>query len=360
MKQIRRLELTYIPSTYWNEPLSRFELISEGKQLPQNSSFFLLWIPFNQSEEKLIEYIKLKFPIIPAKKLLTCNINLAVPFDLSKSPTSKKSSREFFEVSIHKGKIIPISPAVKLLYQLEIMESLDRSITHFSNSIITWAFLTKLVFELLNKGQFVPALESITTNRYIGQWHLLLKSQNDRYRFKAILSNSSWSAFCLPTNFLQDNGKIKSDSLWHPSYIFSIFLNNVGDSLIRSILNKNKFQTLKEFYSTEIKREKDMDFKLGWDYKFLQALIRKDPIFNVEEFSETILPALIKNWTQSAQGFTLKHNFVFNIELQYPKKPEDDWFLLFYLSLQDGGIIIPLNEIWGGNNINQKEILKLF
>ena len=191
MKQINKLELTYIPSTYWNEPLSRFELISEGKQLPQNSSFFILWIPSNQSEEKLIDHIELKFPTIPAKKLLTCNINLAVPFHLLESTTNKESSRKFFEVSIHTVKIIPISPAVKLLYQLEIMESLDRSIIHFSNSIITWAFLTKLIFELLNKGQFVPVLESITSKRYIGQWHLLLKSQNDRYRFKAILSNSS-------------------------------------------------------------------------------------------------------------------------------------------------------------------------
>ncbi|GAH34761.1 unnamed protein product, partial [marine sediment metagenome] len=225
---------------------------------------------------------------------------------------------------------------------------------HFSNSIITWAFLTKLIFELLNKGQFVPVLESITSNRYIGQWHLLLKSQNDRYRFKAILSNSSWAAFCLPINFLRENGKIKSDGLWHPSYIFSIFLNNVGDSLIRSTLNKSKFQTFKEFYNTEIKKEQDPDFKLGWDYKFLKALINKDPKFNVEEFSETILPTLIKNWTQSAQGFALKHDFAFNIELQYPKKPEDDWILLFYLSLQDGALTISLNDLWKGNKITQK------
>ncbi len=360
MKQINKLELTYIPPTYWNEPLSRFELISEGKKLPQNSSFFLLWIPSNQSEEKVIEYIEMKFPTIPAKKLLTCNINLAVPFHLLESTTNKTSPREFFEVTIHTGKIIPISPAVKLLYQLEIMESLDRSITHFSNSIKTWAFLTKLLFELLNKGQFVPVLELMTTNQYIGQWDLLLKTQNDRDRFKTIVSNSSWSAFCLPINFLRKNGRIKTNGLWHPSYIFSIFFNNVGDSLIRSTLIKSKFQTFKEFYSTEIKRDQDQGFKLGWDYKFLKSLIRKDSNFNIEEFSETILPTLIKNWTQSAQGFAPKHAFVFNIELQYPKKPEGDWFLIFYLSLQDGAITIPLNELWRGGSIKQKEFLKLF
>ncbi|KKN05556.1 hypothetical protein LCGC14_1086170 [marine sediment metagenome] len=360
MNQINNLELTYIPSTYWNEPSSRFELISKGKQLPQNYSFFLLWMPSNQSEKELTENIELKFPSIPAKKLLSCTINLAIPLHSLKTNINKSTSREFFEVSLHIGKIMPITPAVKVLYQLEIKESLDRSIKHHSNSIKTWSFLTKLVFELLNKGQFVPVLEPITANQYISQWHLLLKSENDRNRFKTILSNSPWSAFCLPINFFRENGNIKTNGLWHPSYIFSIFMDNVGDYLIRSTLNKSKFQTFKDFYSTEIKKEVDPDFKLGWDYKFLKALIRKDPKFNVEEFYETILPILIKNWTQSAQGFMLKYGFNFNLELKYPNKPENDWFLIFYLSLQDGANTIPLNEIWEGYDSKKNEILKLF
>jgi len=93
---------------------------------------------------------------------------------------------------------------------------------------------------------------------------------------------------------------------------------------------------------------------LGWDYKFLKALIRKDPSFKVEEFYETILPTLIKNWTQSAQGLTLKHGFTFNLELKYPKKPEDDWPLSFYLSSQDSTKSIPLNELWEGSSIEKK------
>ncbi|GAI69758.1 unnamed protein product, partial [marine sediment metagenome] len=50
MKLVNKLELIYIPAPYWNEPLSGFELISKGKQLPRNSSFFLLWNPANPSE----------------------------------------------------------------------------------------------------------------------------------------------------------------------------------------------------------------------------------------------------------------------------------------------------------------------
>jgi len=54
MKFVNKLELIFIPSSYWNEPLSGFELISKGTELPRNSSFFLLWNPVNPSEKELI------------------------------------------------------------------------------------------------------------------------------------------------------------------------------------------------------------------------------------------------------------------------------------------------------------------
>ena len=360
MKLTDKLELTYIPTAYWNEPSSGFELITKGKQLPINTNFFLLWSLSLQSDDKLIESIKLTFPSIPANKLLSCRINLASPYNLSGKNNQKNSEKEYYKVSSLIGKIMPISPAIKVLYQLEIIESMDRNIRHYSNSIKTWAFLTKLIFEQLNKGQFIPVLEPFADKKYLGQWCLLLKTPNDNFRFKTILDNSSWPAFCLPINFIHDNGAIKTNSLWHPSYLFSIFMDKVGDQLIRSTLKKSKFQTFSEFYSTEISKEKDLDFKLGWDYKFLKALIRNDPIFKIEEYYETILPALITNWTQSAQGFTLKHGFTFNLELKYPKNPEDDWPLLFNLSLQDDAKSIPLNDLWDRNGVKKKEIQKFF
>jgi len=358
MKLTNKLELTYIPATYWNKPLSEFELISKGKRLPTNTNFFLLWSSSHQSENELTGSIRLTFPSIPANKLLSCKINLAIPFNLLNKNKQKSSEKGFFKVSTLTGKIMPISPAIKLLYQLEIIESTDRNVKQYSNSIKTWAFLTKLIFELLNKGQFVPVLEPFAEKKYISQWRLLLKSQNDNTRFKTILSNSSWPSFCLPINFIHDNGSIKTDGLWHPSYLFSIFLDKVGDFLIRSTLKESKFQTFSEFYSTEIKKEEDPNFKLGWDYKFLKSLIRKDPSFKVEEYYETILPTQITNWTQSAQGFTLKHGFAFNIELKYPKKSEDDWPLIFNLSLQNSDKTMPLNEIWEGHSVQNKEFRK--
>jgi hypothetical protein len=118
MKLVNKLELIYIPASYWNQPLSGFELISKAKQLPRNSSFFLLWNPTNPSEKELTERIKLSFPTIPANKLLTCKINFAVPAHSLKADIDMKSSTQFFEVSSFIGKIMPIAPTVKLLFQL--------------------------------------------------------------------------------------------------------------------------------------------------------------------------------------------------------------------------------------------------
>ncbi len=356
----KKLELLYIPTTYWNEPSSGFELLSKGKNLPQNTNFFLLWIPLNESEKKLVEQIKLILPSIPPDKLLSCKINLAIPSNLKNAKEMGKSSEKFFEIITHFGKIIPISPATKLLYQLEIIENPDRTKVPFSNSIKTWAFLTKLVFELLNKGQFVPVLEPTTEKLYTSKWQLILKSQYDRDRFNFILKNSSWSSFCLPNNFFHEEGVLKTNGLWHPSYIFSAFMDSVGDFLIRSILHKGNFQTFEEFYSSEIKKETNPDFRLSWDYKLLKGLIKKDPIFKVDEFYETILPIIIKNWTQSAHGFQLKSNFTLTLELKYPEQIEDDWLLTFSLLFQNNPKKIPLNEIWEGSDRFKKEISKVF
>ncbi|MFX1312657.1 MAG: DEAD/DEAH box helicase [Promethearchaeota archaeon] len=360
MKFGNKLELLYVPATYWNEPFSNFELISKENQLPQNTNFFLLWIPLNQSEKKLIEQIKLIFPMIPTKKLLTCKINLAIPPSLTKVKENNKSSKKYYDIITHIGKIIPISPATKLLYQLEIIINPDRSKLQYTNSIKTWAFLTKLLFELLNKGQFVPVIEPTTEKLYTCKWRLILKSQYDKDRFNSILNKSFWSAFCLPTNFFHEEDILKTDGLWHPSYIFSTFLDDVGDHLIRSILYKANFQTFKEFYSTEIKKEVNPDYIVNWDYKFIKGLIKKESIFNVDEFYETVLPILIRNWTQYAYGFQLKHDLAINLELKYPDEIEGDWPLILSLLIQNSSKKIPLNEIWDGIKLKKDEFAIFF
>ena len=361
MKFGNKLELIFIPFSYWNEALSGFKLTSKGPDLPSDSNFFVLWIPSNSSEDVLSKQIAEIFPGIPVKKLISCNINLA--FNLLKIThnSQEENSAASHEISSCIGKIIPISPAVKLLFQMEILDDSARGIEHYSNSIRTWSFLTKLVFELLNKGQFIPSLEPNNNNNkgYYGRWKLLLKSQNDRDRLQTILKRASWKSFCIPSDFIPFNSGYKTSGLWHPSYLFTFYIDTVGDYLVRSTLNKMKFRTFSEFYSKELKKEETPDYRPGWDYKFLKSLITKDSNFTIQSFHETILPVLIKNWTQSARGFTLKHGFVFNLELKYPENPESDWPLVFYISFQDGAQNIPLEELWGENNQKVLKNLKI-
>lgn len=359
MKYGNKLELIFIPSSYWNEPLSGFTLSSKGQDLPNDSNFFILWIPSNNSEEILSKQITEIFPSVPIKKLLSCTINLAVPPTITTHNSQQNALLSYYEISPSIGKIIPIGPAVKLLFQMEILDHLDRGVKHYSNSIRTWSFLTKLVFELLNKGQFIPSLETKKNEGYNGKWKLLLKSQHDKDRLQTILKKALWSSFCIPINFIRFNGTYKTNGLWHPSYLFSFFIDASGDFLIRSTLNKMKFRTFNEFYSKEVKKERNPDYRPDWDYKFLKSLITKDSNFTIQSFHETILPILIKNWTQSARGFTLKHGFVFNLELRYPKAAESDWPLVFYVSFQDGIQNIPLHELWQENNQKKLERLKI-
>ena len=359
MKFDNKLELIFIPSSYWNEPLSGFKLSSKGADLPPDSNFFILWIPSNDSEEVLSKQIKEIFPSIPVEKLLSCKINFAIPPLITTDDSKQKISPNYYEISSCIGKIIPIGPAIKLLFQMEIIDNKDRGIKHYSNSIKTWSFLTKLVFELLNKGQFIPILEPSKNNEYNSRWNLLLKSQNDKDRFQTIMKRSSWSAFCIPINFIQFNGTHKTNGLWHPSYLFSFFMDAIGDYFIRSTLNKMNFNTFNEFYSKDLKKERSPGYRAGWDYKFLKSLIMKDSNFKIQSFHETVLPILIKNWTHSARGFTLKQGFIFNLELKYPKTPKSDWSLIFYLSFQDGTQNIPLHELWEDNNQKKLNHLKI-
>ncbi|TFG13542.1 MAG: hypothetical protein EU535_04705, partial [Promethearchaeota archaeon] len=127
------LQLNFIPAQYWNTSLSNFKLIDKGKPLPKDANFFILWSTSDSSEVELIDKINYIFPNVPVDRLRTCKINLAFPLD-----------DHFFQIQDTIGKIMPIPPGINLLYQLQILESNNRSLTFYSNSIKTYAFLTKL------------------------------------------------------------------------------------------------------------------------------------------------------------------------------------------------------------------------
>ncbi len=350
MKPNSNLQLTYILSSYWNADISEFSVYPKKTKIPQDTNFFILWIPNNPTEEHLISKIKETFPKIPIDSLISCNINLAI-----------YNENNFVVQKIY-AKILPIIPAARLLNQLEIYESeeINKSSIKYNNSIITWALLTKLVFEMLNRSNFIPSLEKKTEVNFKGNWHIFLKNQYDNERFKKIIENCSWEAHNLPANFriLKNSSNLEekyyTEELWHPSFLFTNYMNTIGDLLIRFILKSKKFGTFEEFYNPEILKEKKRDLNLSWDYKFLKSLLKKDNIFKISRFHETIIPKLINNWTNTTQISTTRFGISLILKLDYPKNNQNEWLLKFYISSQNTDDLISLDEFWRGKNIGNK------
>ncbi|MBN1214745.1 MAG: DEAD/DEAH box helicase [Candidatus Lokiarchaeota archaeon] len=344
------LQLTYIPSDYWNHELSKFSLFSNTKEIPKNSNFFILWIEESNSEEDIVLNISQTFPEIPVDNLMSCYINLAI------------LKKDYFIIKRINSKILPIIPASRLLNKLEIYDinTHNKSESSLSNSVITWALLTKLNFELLSQGNFVPHFKKETDSVFKCEWQILLKTKKDHDRFNYILNNSSWQAFNIPASYKYQNKSNKSrriqytDELWHNSYIFSHYIKNLGDSLIRYILKSTNFHSLDEFYNIDILKEKNREFNLSWDYKFLKSLINKNNSFNISKLHESIIPKLINNWADSIQLSIAKYGIRLTIQLEYPEKDKHNWILKFYISTGDSIELVSLQDFWLGNKNVEK------
>ncbi|TFF99837.1 MAG: DEAD/DEAH box helicase [Promethearchaeota archaeon] len=357
----KELQLTFIPSKYWNETSSEFSLIDTKKKIPSDSDFFLIWTAANNSPEYLERQMKKKLVKIPVDKLLSCHLNLALLNQL------QNGINNFVLQKVY-GKILPLLPASRFLNNLEIFEPSqeENNSPDISGSIKTWALLTKFIFELLNRGNFVPFLKSVTKKKYNGQWRLLLKTKYDNIRFTTILRNSPWTAYNLPYSIKLENNSSNDfegaliKNLWHPSYLYSLYIDKVGDSLIRSILKKQKFRTFDQYYNSEIQKDKRREHDLSWDYKFLKSLLSKDPSFTFTQFHETIVPKLIRNWINIESISSLKQGIELAIKLNYPQNGEDQWPLNLFLSVQNGQNLILLSKLWKGEESINSEILTRF
>jgi len=358
---INGLQLTYIPSKYWTDQMSDFSLVKGKNKIPSNTDFFLIWVPSNNTPEYLEAQMKKQLKGIPVDKLFSCNINLAF---------SKSSRKKDGKLTLHKtyGKILPLLPASRFLNNLEIFQTTeeDRSLPELSRSLKTWALLTKFIFELLNRGSFIPLLTKVSEKKYNGQWRLILKTKYDNTRFTKILQNSIWTAYNLPNSikldYSVDSGfeGAEVDNLWHPSYLYSLYINKIGDVLIRSILNKKKFRAFNQYYNSEMQKDKRGEYDLAWDYKFLKSLLNKDPSFTITQFHERIVPKLIKNWINIGNISSLQQGIELAIKVNYPAKGEDKWPLNLYLSLHNGQNLIPMSQIWRGEFNGNSELLNRF
>ncbi|MHA1803605.1 MAG: DEAD/DEAH box helicase [Promethearchaeota archaeon] len=349
-KEIEPLHLTYIPSIFWNSSLSGFKLLNTSSNLPKNADFFIFWTESLNSEVELSTHVKYYFPQIPIEKLLTCRINLVKINQIhqEKKENKKKSSKatKYLRVRPTITKIIPIIPGIKILYKINLQEEAKINGIPLSNSIKTYSLLTKLIFELLSRGSFIPILKEKKENLFEGRWHLLLKTELDTERFNLIVKNSRWQAFNLPVNIIEverdpnaRNHVLKSEGTWHPRYLFSIYLDNIGNYLIKYFLNKRNFRYFTDYYGHLEKQAARGDLGVSnWGYKFLKSVIKVDAEFPIIKFHETIIPNIIKNWTKFSRILSQKErNVVFNVHLELPEKDgsEDTWPLRFSLNIRD-------------------------
>jgi len=354
------LQLTFIPPKYWKNSSSGFKLISIGKEPPNNVGFFIFWISPNENKNwkmDLTQEIKRVFPSIPAEKLLTCKIRLALG-DILHQETKSDS---LLKTSLIEGKIIPIPPAIRVLFPLQIVNLQDRShkFISYSNSIKTWAFLTKFTLELLSRGNFIPTLKKIDSKHYEGMWNVIFKTQLDHQRFQKILNNAPWISYNLPINFISSKkDEFKTTGIWHPSFLFAEYMNLVADFLIRDSLKSKFYKKFSNLYDSdldELENACNLDENNPWDLRFLNSCIGKNRIFEITRFCDTPIPGILQNWVQQTQGFSFALGVLFTFRLEYPKSPKSDWKLGVYIQpLHDLNCFIALSEVWNGN-VTQKE-----
>src|SRR6056297_799388 len=223
------LQLTFVPPEYWVKSEDYFQFVVEGAKgiqysgrnpkIPKDVGFFVIWQDGSKKEKQsnILETekkIAISFPKVPAKKLLSCKIKLA----FCEGTVVDTNSNKVRVKSIY-GKIIPIPPMSQLLFGLKLLRNEDRrkSATVYSDSVKTWAFLTKFSVELLSRGCFVPELAPSPVTyqethqetqisyykvyeRLMGAWRTTLRSLNDWDRFNSIVQNSPWIAYNLPIN----------------------------------------------------------------------------------------------------------------------------------------------------------------
>ncbi len=351
------LQLSYIPSKYWTNPLSGFELLNKDTKLPENADFFIFWSDQLSTETQLSKLLNFTFPEIPVQKLLTCRINLAVtPEHYKKTEeieTLSLNDKDVFYVNPHVGKIIPILPAIKILYKLKIIKESNLGEGNLSESIKTWSYLTKLIFELITRGNFIPILEQEEPKLYEGKWQLILKTASDNERFNAIINESHWLTYNLPADFIEVTSKgrekdipFMTSGLWHPLYLYTLFLDQVGNYLIRYFLNKSEFRAFEDYYGMDKIKTPEESKPFDWDFKFLNSLVGKNSDFPISTFHDTIIPKIIRNWVNISQIFQANRQVLFNIKLNLPENSNTDWPLAFSIKLRNNNKEFGIMEAW--------------
>ena len=293
------LQLTFIPPKFWTRKSSRFQVIPKGKSLPKESGFFFLWHSSSNDLSEIEQQISKIFPKIPVKRLLSGSIRIAQD---NKEKQLEKPMK-FFKITQTKGKIMPLLPAIKILFSLNITDSKDRSHRNrtYSDSIKTWVFLTKFTIELLSRGNFIPYLNQISELEYKGQWKVIFKTQQDHNRINKLISNSVWASYPLPIDFIpskNNENQYFTSGLWHPSYLFAQYIDMIADLMIRSSITEKFLEKTANRYNYEFANQEEFenacsdDETSPWDLRFLTACVGKSNKFQINRFCDTPIPGI--------------------------------------------------------------------
>ncbi len=397
-----QLQLTYIPPAFWVNPRTGFKILSPNAPPPPHSiGFFFLWLPEREGTDKekvakLEDLSRKTFPQIPITKLITAQIRLALP--TMEEPHNSASEIKYVQVSHVTGKILPLPPAIKVLFRLPVSQPKQRDRRHtqprYSDSVKSWAYLVKLTIELLNRGNFLPYLEPISEKstegrdkteiseyhtqsaqptRYEGQWRVLLKTYRDHARYHALIQQSPWAAYNLPIQCLPDLKLVRGNQsiqashavepsdasheyvtkgLWHPSFLYSQVMDAVGDYLIRSSLDAKFHKQFLLAYGLDERTIGEACISsedLPWEVRFLEACISKNRIFQIEQFCDTPIPSILRTWVQNTQVALYSLGLIFTLRLEHPQSKEGHWNIKFFIQPAHQTVdLIPLADVWEG------------
>jgi SNF2 family DNA or RNA helicase len=341
------LELSYVPDGYWNNEFVFFKIRESNlDKVSEKSSFFVLWIE-NGSKERLDALITENFPHLPLDKLIFCEIGLAFP------QNKNNKGGNFFELKQVVGRMLPLYAASKFFFKLRID---GPKFQQYSNSIKTWIYLTKFVYEMLNKGNFAPLLEKKKENLYSSTWKILFKTEFDNQRFKKIIQKSHWKSYNLAVDFHYGTGKSNgyTSGLWHPSYLFLDYTNTLANIIIRTLLKRPEFQSLEEYYYNEIKEQRKNRFSLSWDYRFLKSIVSDDNKFRVYKYHETVIPNIIDNWSSLSQNEIMDYGLSLVFQLEYPTGENKNWPLKLHLKAREHNNLILLEKVFEDRELLNK------
>ncbi len=213
-------------------------------------------------------------------------------------------------------------------------------------------------------GNFLPALTPVNEKELVSHWQIFFKTQMDYSRFNSILRNSPWISYCLPQNIINNSetkkrskkstknknmnisNQIMTMGVWHPSFLFSLFINSITDLLVRMAFHIN---------------EKDIPaLPDSWESRLFKTLLEKNAVFTIQKFYDTPIPNIMRNWIQNARGFAFDLGVSICFQLESPSDDNTDWKIQFYFQpLQDPTHLLPMASLWDSQSQQFSELAQI-